>query len=107
MARGYRLGKVPASPAPSYHGGVDEPLLSVTPAAVAKAFQRLGAEVREADGVESALGSALGQAGEADLVVVTGSLFVAAEAREAVLGIPPEVYPSLLPGNSKAAQWAI
>ena len=80
---------------------------SATPAAVAKAFRRFGAEVREADGVDSALGSALGQAGEADLVVVTGSLFVAAEAREAVLGIPPEVYPSLLPGNAKAAQWAI
>ncbi len=29
-----------------------------------------------------------------DLIVATGSLFVAAEAREALLGIPPELYPS-------------
>ena len=32
-----------------------------------------------------------------DLVLVTGSLFVVAEAREAVLGIEPETYPDLLP----------
>ena len=32
-----------------------------------------------------------------DLVLATGSLFVVAEAREAILGIEPEIYPDLLP----------
>ena len=73
---------------------------SATPSEVARAFHPLGVEVLEADGVEQALGFAMNQASEEDLVVVTGSLFVAAEAREALLGIPPEVYPSLLPGDT-------
>ena len=73
---------------------------SATPSQVARAFHTLGVEVLEAYGVEQALGFAMNQASEEDLVVVTGSLFVAAEAREALLGIPPEVYPSLLPGDT-------
>ena len=76
---------------------------SATPATVARAFHPLGVEVLEADGVEEALGLAMGQAGREDLVVVTGSLFVTAEAREALLGIPAEVYPSLLPGDATPA----
>ena len=31
-------------------------------------------------------------AGDDDIVLATGSLFIAAEVREAVLGIEPEVY---------------
>ena len=34
------------------------------------------------------------------VIVVTGSLFVAAEAREYILNITPEIYPDLLPDNS-------
>ena len=31
------------------------------------------------------------------MILATGSLFVAAEARETVLGIEPELYPDLMP----------
>ena len=72
---------------------------SASPATVAAAFRRVGVEAQEADTTGDALEHALGLANQDDLVVVTGSLFVVAEAREAVLGIPPETYPSLLPGE--------
>ncbi len=51
----------------------------------------------ESNNVADAIGSAVADADADDLVLVTGSLFVAAEAREAVLGIEPETYPDLLP----------
>ena len=63
-------------------------------------FRRAGIEAQEVEGVDAALKYALSQAGSGDLVVVTGSLFVAAEARESVWGILPELYPSLEPGDS-------
>ena len=47
--------------------------------------------------VSDALDMALDTAASDDLCLVTGSLFVVAEARETVLGIPPETYPDLLP----------
>ncbi len=47
--------------------------------------------------VGPAIDAAVANADATDLTLVTGSLFVAAEAREAVLGIPPETYPDLLP----------
>ena len=72
---------------------------SASPATVAAAFRRVGVEAQEVDTTVDALEHALGLANEDDLVVVTGSLFVVAEAREAVLGIPPETYPRLLPGE--------
>ncbi len=49
------------------------------------------------DCVADAVDIAIAQADAGDLILITGSLFVAAEAREAVLGIPPETYPDLLP----------
>ena len=42
-----------------------------------------------------ALELARAEAGPRDLVLATGSLFLAAEVREAALGIEPEIYPSL------------
>ena len=42
-----------------------------------------------------ALEKALAEASPRDLVLATGSLFLAAEVREAALGIKPETYPSL------------
>ena len=39
--------------------------------------------------------SARAQAGVGGLVLATGSLFLAAEVREAALGIEPEIYPEL------------
>ena len=47
--------------------------------------------------VGPAINAALANAEANDLTLVTGSLFVAAEAREAILDIPPETYPDLLP----------
>ena len=47
--------------------------------------------------VGAAIDVAVANAEANDLILVAGSLFVAAEAREAMLGIPPETYPDLLP----------
>jgi hypothetical protein len=46
---------------------------------------------------------ALEVAGPEDLVLATGSLFLAAEVREAMLGIEPELYPDLLPADQRTA----
>ena len=74
-------------------------------AKVAKAFlartlsgsgpQSPGLEVEQVKGVDRAINLAMEQAGEGDLVLATGSLFVAAEARESIKGIEPELYPQL------------
>jgi len=66
---------------------------------LADAFGVTGVELVRVDGVEAALEYARGRSEKGDLIVVTGSLFVAAEAREAVLGIEPELYPSLQRGT--------
>ena len=71
---------------------------SLPPAALAELLRDSGIEdVRRVDDVAGALELAGSQAGSNDLILATGSLFVAAEAREAVLGIEPELYPDLLP----------
>ena len=49
------------------------------------------------DTVSDAVNAAYADAEYGDLILVTGSLFVAAEAREAILGVLPETYPDLLP----------
>ena len=73
---------------------------SMRPAEIAEQFLaqriptgRIGITAHTADAVAEAVASAAAE----DLVLVTGSLFVVAEAREAVLGIEPETYPDLLP----------
>ena len=70
---------------------------SLSPNAVAARFIDLGTSAVEASSPAEALGQALAVAGTNDLVLATGSLFVAAEVREAMLGIEPEIYPDLLP----------
>lgn len=71
---------------------------SVAPAAIANLFRGNGTdEVRERDTVAAAWELAWELAGPEDLILAAGSLFVAAELREAVLGIEPELYPELLP----------
>ncbi len=70
---------------------------SLSPKAVAARFMDLGTSAVETESSAEALGQALAIAGENDLVLATGSLFVAAEVREAMLGIEPEIYPDLLP----------
>ena len=70
---------------------------SLAPGSVAALFRGLGTPTMEASSPKEALAGALDEAGEDDLVLATGSLFVAAEVREARLGIEPELYPDLLP----------
>ena len=72
---------------------------SLAPDAVAAFFRDLGTTTVETSSTAEALERALAVAGENDLVLATGSLFVAAEVREAMLGIEPEIYPDLLPLN--------
>ena len=72
---------------------------SLAPGAVAEHFRGLGVEVAEMPSTAEALATALEMAGPRDLVLGTGSLFLAAEMREAVLGIEPELYPDLLPAD--------
>ena len=71
---------------------------SLAPASLAELLSKNGVrEVRQTEDVCGALELARREAGATDLILATGSLFVAAEAREAMLGIEPELYPDLLP----------
>ena len=70
---------------------------SMAPAAVARLFEDQGVKTVLTRDTAEALRLAREAAGPDDLVLATGSLFVAAEAREAELGIQPEEYPDLLP----------
>ncbi len=63
------------------------------PARIAEAFQDHGVPARALEGVAEAVVAALAEAQPDDLVLVTGSLYVVAEAREHALGIQPETYP--------------
>lgn len=65
---------------------------------LARLFEREGAVAAAAGSPAEALGLVMDAAGEGDLILVTGSLFLAAEVREVALGIEPEIYPELLPG---------
>ncbi|MFC1987826.1 bifunctional folylpolyglutamate synthase/dihydrofolate synthase [Chloroflexota bacterium] len=55
---------------------------AVAPASVVAEFSRHGVEVSSADDISNALSLALALAGEKDIICVTGSLFVVAEAIE-------------------------
>ena len=72
---------------------------SMDQGAVAGHFRELGVEVAEIPTTAEALASALEMAAPGDLVLGAGSLFLAAEMREAVLAIEPELYPDLLPAD--------
>jgi dihydrofolate synthase / folylpolyglutamate synthase len=60
------------------------------PRAVAQAFTDAGAVARIAPSVSAAVDEALAEADPADLICVTGSLYVVAEARGWILGILPD-----------------
>ena len=75
---------------------------AVPPEEVAGLFAQHGVEAVAGNNVADAVKLALSQAGEGDLIVAAGSLFVAAEAREEVLGIPAEIYPALRRDMSSA-----
>ena len=68
---------------------------SAPPALLADLFRSHGVESHTASNTADAVTLALDIAGKDDLVLATGSLFLAAEVREVVKGIPPEVYPEL------------
>ena len=63
--------------------------------ALAELFLAHDIEAVQVDSVDNAVTTALNEAGEEDMVLATGSLFVAAEVREAIMGIEPELYPEL------------
>ena len=65
---------------------------SAPPRAILAAFSRCGVQAEEADGVAGGIDAARQLARPGDVIVATGSLFTAAEAREHLLGITPEVY---------------
>ena len=62
---------------------------------LADALRVYGVETEAVENVDGAVRIALEYAGEDGLVLATGSLFVAAEVREAIMGIEPELYPEL------------
>jgi dihydrofolate synthase/folylpolyglutamate synthase len=68
---------------------------SLTPAEVSYLFSDSREIVSEAPTPAEALKMALDTAGDKDLVLATGSLFLTAEVRESALGIEPEIYPEL------------
>lgn len=68
---------------------------SVSSSDLADVFRRLGLSTVETVDVRDAVTQAVAMVGEDDLVLITGSLFVAAEAREYVKGIKGEVYPEM------------
>ncbi len=70
---------------------------AVRPEALTALFDRLDAQAESVGSVGDAIQRALAQSRADDLVLVTGSLFVVAEALEWRLGIPGEHYPEFDP----------
>ena len=70
---------------------------SVPPKALVAEFKERGVDAFQTETVAEAMAQATALSRPGDLVLGTGSLFVAAELRETVLGIEPEMYPDLLP----------
>ena len=66
---------------------------------IASLFNEHGIEATETASLNQALTQAREAADQGDLILATGSLFVAAEIREKFLGIEPELYPDLLPAD--------
>jgi dihydrofolate synthase/folylpolyglutamate synthase len=78
---------------------------SMRPSEIADAFRQSGLPtpaVTSCPQVSIAVDEARAIAGDNDLILVTGSLFVAAEAREAIVGIAPEKYPDLVPADLRS-----
>ena len=73
---------------------------SSDPAPVVALFDAAGVPATTVDDVAGALQQAVRAAGPKDLVLVTGSMFVVAEALEAWYGIPGERYPELDPSHT-------
>jgi len=65
---------------------------ALAPALLLEELERQGAKGEMAEGVSSAVERALAIAKPGDLICATGSLFVAAEAREYIKGIPHDIF---------------
>ena len=63
-----------------------------------EAFRPYGIQAFDSKDSGHALEAAIERATDRDIVLVTGSLFVAAEVREVIMGIKPELYPELAVG---------
>ena len=70
---------------------------SMAPAELAGMLAGRGVPVEEAADPAEALAKATAAAGPDDMILATGSLFLAAEVREAVMGLEPETYPEISP----------
>jgi dihydrofolate synthase/folylpolyglutamate synthase len=68
---------------------------SRSPDDIAALFQQRGVPAQGYANIEEAIQSAFEQAGSRDLILGAGSIFIVAEIREKVLGIPLELYPQL------------
>jgi dihydrofolate synthase/folylpolyglutamate synthase len=68
---------------------------AAAPDAIARAFEAAGVPTEHAPDIPGALAAAQAACGPADLVLVTGSLFVVAEVLQAWYGIQAERYPEL------------
>ena len=75
---------------------------STTPSQIVSLFNENGIQATVTASSGEAVTLAMNEADEGDLVLATGSLFVAAEVREKMLGIEPELYPDLLPADLRA-----
>ena len=73
------------------------------PERIAQTFAAYTNRIYQAEDVSQSLDMAFDMAGDGDLVLVTGSLFVAAEAREVIKGIEPELYPVIEPQTTSTA----
>ncbi len=76
---------------------------AASPERIAQTFAAYTDRMRQAETVSQALDMAFDMAGDGDLILTTGSLFVAAEAREVIKGIEPELYPVIEPQTTSTA----
>ena len=65
---------------------------AIAPTKISASFDTLGYNTVVTESVSQAVKEAENLADENDIILVTGSLFVAAEAREFVKNISPEIY---------------
>ena len=69
--------------------------MATDPDRIAEEFAAFTNKVHKTDSVEDALELSLKMSEPDTLILTTGSLFVAAEIREVIKGIKPEIYPAI------------
>ena len=76
---------------------------AAAPERIAQTFASYTDRIYQTEDVSQALDMAFDIAGDGDLILTTGSLFVAAEVREVIKGIEPELYPVIEPQTTSTA----